>query len=61
MDWFEEWFDSPLYEKLYSNRDEEEAKQLISFLEETLQLNDCSSILDLGCGIPLRWHSVGIW
>lgn len=50
MDWFEEWFDSPLYEKLYSNRDEEEARQLITFLEETLQLNDCSSILDLGCG-----------
>ncbi len=50
MDWFEEWFDSPLYEKLYSNRDEEEARQLISFLEETLQLNNCSSLLDLGCG-----------
>lgn len=50
MDWFEEWFDSPLYEKLYSNRDEEEARQLIAFLEQTLQLNNCSSILDLGCG-----------
>lgn len=50
MDWFEEWFDSPLYEKLYSNRDEEEARQLIAFLEETMLLNKCSSILDLGCG-----------
>lgn len=50
MDWFEEWFNSPLYEKLYSNRDEEEARELIAFLEQTLQLNDCSSILDLGCG-----------
>lgn len=50
MDWFEEWFDSPLYEKLYYNRDEEEARQLIAFLEETLSLNDCSAILDLGCG-----------
>lgn len=50
MNWFEEWFDSPLYEKLYSNRDEQEAKQLIAFLEQTLLLNDCSSILDLGCG-----------
>lgn len=48
--WFEEWFDSPLYEKLYYNRDEEEAHQLIEFLEQTLSLNDCSSILDLGCG-----------
>lgn len=50
MDWFEEWFNSPLYEKLYSNRDEEEARRLITYLEQTLQSNDCSSILDLGCG-----------
>ena len=50
MDWFEEWFNSPLYEKLYSNRDEEEARQLIAFLEQTLLLNNCSNILDLGCG-----------
>ncbi len=50
MNWFEEWFDSPLYEKLYSNRDEEEARRLIEFLEQTLSLNNCSTILDLGCG-----------
>ncbi len=50
MNWFEEWFDSPLYEKLYSNRDEEEARRLIEFLEQTLSLNNCTSILDLGCG-----------
>jgi SAM-dependent methyltransferase len=50
MHWFEEWFDSPLYEKLYANRDEEEAQRLIRFLEETLSLHTCSRILDLGCG-----------
>ncbi len=50
MNWFEEWFDSPLYEKLYANRDETEAQQLIDLLEETLSLNACSKILDLGCG-----------
>ncbi|WP_138432167.1 class I SAM-dependent methyltransferase [Fodinibius saliphilus] len=50
MGWFEEWFDSPLYEKLYANRDEEEARQLISFLEEKFLHNECSTILDLGCG-----------
>lgn len=50
MNWFEEWFDSPLYEELYSNRDEEEARRLIEFLEQTLSLNNCTSILDLGCG-----------
>lgn len=50
LNWFEEWFDSPLYEKLYYNRDEEEARQLIELLEQTLSFNNCSSILDLGCG-----------
>lgn len=50
MDWFEEWFDSPLYEKLYANRDEEEAAQLVELLENTLDLEQGSSILDLGCG-----------
>src|SRR5690625_1460976 len=50
MNWFEEWFDSPLYEKLYANRDEEEAAKLISLLEKTLSLSKCSKILDLGCG-----------
>lgn len=50
MDWFEEWFDSPLYEKLYANRDEAEAERLIDLLEETLPLDHCSRILDLGCG-----------
>lgn len=50
MNWFEEWFDSPLYEKLYENRDENEARQLVEFLEQTLSLHTCSDILDLGCG-----------
>lgn len=50
MDWFEEWFDSPLYEKLYANRDEAEATKLVDLLVETLDLNKCSRILDLGCG-----------
>lgn len=48
--WFEEWFNSPLYEKLYVNRDEDEAQQLVDLLEETLTLHTCSRILDLGCG-----------
>lgn len=50
LSWFEDWFDSPLYERLYANRDEEEAKQLIVLLEKTLNLNNSSTILDLGCG-----------
>jgi len=50
MNWFEDWFDSPLYEKLYANRNEKEARQLVEFLLSTLSLNECSHILDLGCG-----------
>lgn len=50
MDWFEEWFDSPLYEKLYANRDEAEARQLVELLADELEINHCSKILDLGCG-----------
>lgn len=50
MDWFEEWFDSPLYEKLYANRDEEEARQLVNLLVDILPLEQCSKVLDLGCG-----------
>lgn len=50
MDWFEEWFDSPLYEKLYANRDEAEARLLVELLVDELELNKCSKILDLGCG-----------
>jgi len=48
--WFEDWFDSPLYEKLYANRDEAEAERLIDMLEEHLPHHQCSKILDLGCG-----------
>lgn len=50
MDWFEDWFDSPLYEKLYANRDVEEATQLVELLEDTLSLQKNTKILDLGCG-----------
>ncbi len=50
MDWFEEWFDSPLYEKLYMNRDEAEARRLLELLEQTLSLSHCATILDLACG-----------
>ncbi|MDZ7771383.1 MAG: class I SAM-dependent methyltransferase [Balneolaceae bacterium] len=50
MNWFEKWFDSPLYEWLYANRDQKEATRLIDLLEETMNLHRCETILDLGCG-----------
>lgn len=58
MDWFEEWFDSPLYEKLYADRDEKEAEQLIDFLEKTLLSERYHSILDLGCGRGRHSHNL---
>jgi SAM-dependent methyltransferase len=50
MSWFEEWFDSPLYEKLYSNRDETDAASLADLIEEVIPASDYRTILDLGCG-----------
>jgi 2-polyprenyl-3-methyl-5-hydroxy-6-metoxy-1,4-benzoquinol methylase len=50
MSWFEEWFDSPLYEKLYANRNEEEAALLAELIASEIPLEDYPVILDLGCG-----------
>lgn len=50
MSWFEEWFDSPLYEKLYVNRDVAEAKKLARYIEKVIPVKEYSKILDLGCG-----------
>ena len=50
MEWFEEWFDSPLYEKLYAYRDDAEAELLANNLESVLPLGEYHKILDLGCG-----------
>jgi hypothetical protein len=36
MSWFEDWFDSPLYEKLYSNRDEKEASRIADLIEKEI-------------------------
>lgn len=50
MQWFEEWFDSPLYEKIYSNRNEDEANLLANLITKIIPLKEYSNILDLGCG-----------
>lgn len=50
MSWFEEWFDSPLYEKLYSNRNESEAAMLADRIETEIPLPRYREVLDLGCG-----------
>ncbi len=50
MSWFEEWFDSPLYEKIYADRNQEEAAQLATLIENRIPSSDFSELLDLGCG-----------
>jgi cyclopropane fatty-acyl-phospholipid synthase-like methyltransferase len=50
MSWFVDWFDSPLYEKMYAKRDEEEAAKLAELLAELLPVDKYKRVLDLGCG-----------
>lgn len=48
--WFEEWFNSPYYHKLYCHRNEEEARFFIDNLLKKLELPKGAKILDLACG-----------
>ncbi len=48
--WFESWFDSPLYEKLYASRDDAEAAQLTSWIAGLLLPAQHPDVLDMGCG-----------
>jgi len=50
MHWFEEWFDSPLYDLLYANRNEQEAAQLAELIEREIPPAEYPDLLDLGCG-----------
>ena len=47
--WFELWFDSPLYHILYKNRNQEEANLFMDNVIRHLEI-DFGSILDLACG-----------
>ncbi len=49
MAWFKDWFNSPYYHLLYSNRDESEAQKFINNIHSELNLNSIK-ILDLACG-----------
>lgn len=50
MSWFEDWFDSPLYDALYADRDRREAEQTVDLITHYLPKNKFNSLLDLGCG-----------
>lgn len=50
MSWFEEWFDSPLYELLYANRNEQEANKLADLIEREIPVSAYKKVVDVGCG-----------
>ncbi|NBC03949.1 MAG: methyltransferase domain-containing protein [Bacteroidetes bacterium] len=50
MSWFKEWFDSPLYEKLYAYRNKNEANKLADLIEREIPASKYRNVLDLGCG-----------
>jgi SAM-dependent methyltransferase len=49
-EWFQSWFDSPYYHKLYAHRDQLEAEVFIKRLFPTIHLATNRKILDLACG-----------
>lgn len=49
MAWFKDWFNSPYYHLLYSNRNENEANNFIKKIHDELNLNSLK-IIDLACG-----------
>jgi SAM-dependent methyltransferase len=49
-EWFSEWFDSPYYQILYHNRDEEEARFFLSNLIHFFKAPTDKRIIDLACG-----------
>lgn len=48
--WFESWFDSAYYHKLYGYRDAAEASEFVDELIRRLRPRPVSAMLDLGCG-----------
>ncbi len=50
MSWFEKWFNSPLYEKLYAHRNMDDASRLAGIIEEVIPVRSHPNLLDLACG-----------
>jgi SAM-dependent methyltransferase len=48
--WYEDWFNSPYYHKLYFERDDNEAAAFIRILIDHLKPKPGSRILDVACG-----------
>jgi len=50
MTWYEDWFWSDAYTKVYDHRDEEEAERLVRLIEREIAPAPDLHILDVGCG-----------
>jgi SAM-dependent methyltransferase len=50
MTWYSQWFDSPYYPILYSNRDHKEAGYFLDNLISFIKPEKKAKILDVGCG-----------
>ena len=50
MSWFENWFNSKYYHKLYKNRDVKEAENFINNLVVKLDFKEKSKLIDIACG-----------
>lgn len=48
--WFEPWFDSPLHEQLYAQRDAADADRLAGLISAHFPVDDYPTVLDLACG-----------
>ncbi len=49
-DWFESWFNTSYYHKLYAHRDDTEAQLFISNVLRALPISPKCKLLDLACG-----------
>lgn len=48
--WFEHWFDSPLHEQLYAQRDATDANRLAELISGHIPVDQYPHLLDLACG-----------
>ena len=49
-EWFRLWFDSPYYDLLYQNRNDEEAVDCIQKFSDYLNIQKGNKVLDVACG-----------
>ena len=50
MSWYQDWFNSENYLRVYRHRDETEAERLVELIINNTELESNSKILDMACG-----------